>query len=84
MMIAYMKAFTDGNVYTYLHRIEWNGKDDTQRTISDRKLLHYFVLHMMEMETEFQICRNEKALLFCHNSRALKEEIESVITDKDK
>lgn len=38
----------------------------------------------MEMETEYQICRNEKALLFCHNSRAFTEEIESVITDKDK
>ena len=38
----------------------------------------------MEMETEFQICCNEKALLFCHNSRAFTEEIESVITDKDK
>lgn len=38
----------------------------------------------MEMETEFQTCRNEKALLFCHNSRAFTEEIGSVITDKDK
>lgn len=38
----------------------------------------------MEMEVEFQTYCNEKALLFCHNSRALTEEIESVITDKDK
>ena len=73
-----------GNVYIYLYRIECSGKDDTQRTTSDRKLLHYFVLHVMEMEAEFKTYCNEKALLFCHNSRALTEEIESVITDKDK
>lgn len=75
MLSACINAFTQWH-FLHLSGIEENAMEKMipRGRYSRRNPSFFFFLHMMEMDGEFQICRNGKALSFRHNPRTLTQE----------